>query len=336
MTTATLSGKWTIEAETLDWAQECKVDRETGIISNVLLCGNVSQNGYNIPAKAFGGNSEGVKRLYEGKLVCSNHLPIDQLDTPLNRPVEDVAGVIRNSRMAGGRPFGDIHTKGCMKSEMLMSLAEAQVPSVGMSHVAEYKFNEEQTDVEQVMEIGTVDVVLNPATTRTFSEKNYGESTMAETQAYREQIESLKQEKTTLASERESLKSELAETKKAVESLNTAKAALESEVKTLKSEKEELTKKVESHEAKEAVQQRRSKIAEAFKKHDLKIDDSVHCSEAFLNQLLAVEDDSAREALIKERAELIKEAGKGSGSFNGSQERKSKGSDFDAKEWFQS
>src|SRR5690606_12940462 len=111
-----------------------------GIIRNVVLCGNTSRNGYSIPPTAFG-SQDRVKRLYESRLVYLDHPKPDDRSA-VSRSLEHLAGHIRNVRFEGGRPRGDIDTRGCPRASVLLGLAQAKVPGVGLSHVASYRFKD--------------------------------------------------------------------------------------------------------------------------------------------------------------------------------------------------
>ncbi|MCU9611789.1 hypothetical protein OEK97_28180, partial [Escherichia coli] len=78
------------------------VDREANLIRGVVLCGNVSKNGYEYPTSCFG-DSDRVKKLYEGKPICIDHkMDSKNPNMPATRDVRDVAGWITNVRMEQG------------------------------------------------------------------------------------------------------------------------------------------------------------------------------------------------------------------------------------------
>ncbi len=148
--------------EFTDWAAE--VDGSP-VIRGVLLCGNVSKNGYAIPPTAFGGES-GAKRLYENKLVFMDH----DLNRPLSRSTRDLAGVVRDVSLRFGMPRGNIDAEGYPAGPALLALARRRPRGVGLSHVAGYRRSIDKKTVEAITEVFSVDVVIRPATTDSFFE----------------------------------------------------------------------------------------------------------------------------------------------------------------------
>jgi hypothetical protein len=147
--------------EFTDWAGEV----DGSVIRGVLLCGNRSKNGYEIPPSAFGGES-GVKWLYEGKLVFMDH----NSDKPLDRSTRDLAGVVRDVALKFGKPRANIDTEGYPAGEALLALAKRRPRGVGLSHVAGYRRSRDKKTVEAITEVFSVDVVIRPATTDSFFE----------------------------------------------------------------------------------------------------------------------------------------------------------------------
>ena len=326
---------WIAETESLDWASEATVTDER-VIENVALAGNVSLNGYEIPASAFV-SDEHVRKLYENKLVFINHLPPEKRDRPRDRSMEELAGFIKNARLVNGRPMGDIHTKGAAKGELLANMAEANIPNVGMSHVAIYRFNSDKTVVERVEDVATVDAVVFPATTKTFSEQatdKDGDDQMAEAHAEK-LLDRYQQENKKLMEDKSALDRKLAEERASRETLEAAVADLNEKVKqlseqaqeveklreekdalieikaNLESERDGLQAKVDEYEAEKALHERKKAIYESLRAHSLDPDDRVVVSESFSRTLMKCEDDAEREQLIKDRAELVQNAVEG-------------------------
>jgi len=133
-------------------------------ITDVILCGNRSRNGYEIPASAF----KDVRRLYESKPVFLDHAA-DPKDSG-RRSLRDMAGIIRNPRMVGSRPVGDIDTEWFAEGANLLQLARRRLPGVGMSHAASYRFDKSRKVVQEVKEVLSVDCVFRPATTASLFE----------------------------------------------------------------------------------------------------------------------------------------------------------------------
>lgn len=139
------------------------VDREAGVIRNVLLCGVESANRRRYP---WGSTLKHRKGLYERKGGYWGH---GQSDQPLcwyeNERTDDQ-----------GRPRADLHVfKSHPKAEQVFEAAERRAPNVGLSHVATCKTRSESgwVVVEDVVEVERVDVVADPATTHGFHESTH-------------------------------------------------------------------------------------------------------------------------------------------------------------------
>ncbi|QDV78077.1 hypothetical protein [Botrimarina mediterranea] len=142
------------------------VDRESGVISGVKLLGLVSKNGRRYSESALRKASD----LYEGAPVYLNHCKPGQ-----SRDVRDMGGEIRGVKFREGEGlFGDVHyLKGDSAGEKIATLAEGNLRKVGMSHDAdgEIKRVGGENVVEEITEVNSVDVVHNPATTKSFREQ---------------------------------------------------------------------------------------------------------------------------------------------------------------------
>lgn len=295
------------------WSQESSV--EGTVIKNVLLCGNESKNGYPIPPSAFGDESK-VKSLYENKLVYINHVIDPDQARVLNRRVEDVGGYIKNVTFEKGKPRGDIHTEGCHKGEVVLKLASASVPNVGLSHVGMYAFNENQElgkYVESVEKIYSVDVVTNPATTKTFFEQTKEEKT--------EMSEALQQELKTVRDERNTFQAESTKMKTQVDSLKQEKTDLEKQVTDLTQENETLKKRNDELETEKALNDRKMLVESELKEADLDITDSTQVSKVFLESLQKEKDQAKRKELIADRVAMIKKVQESDGGTTGGRER---------------
>lgn len=138
------------------------------MIRDVLLCGNQSKNGYSIPPSAFGSEAR-VKRLYEGVPIYFDHGDVAKKG-PFSRSSSSIAGVIRNVRLVDGKPRGDIEPMDSEQGRLLASTIKASPRNHGLSHVARYDIDRKAKVVKSVEEVFSVDVVINPATTKTFRE----------------------------------------------------------------------------------------------------------------------------------------------------------------------
>jgi hypothetical protein len=279
-----------------NWASESTVENK--VIKNVLLCGNLSKNGYPIPPSAFGDDSK-TKALYENKLVFVNHLKDPSKSSVMNRSIEDSAGYIRNVRKVNGKPYGDIYTEGMPKGEMVLNLAANKVPGVGMSHCGSYRWNKNTelgTYVESVEEIFTVDVVMNPATTKTFFEQT-GVNQMSE--VLEKQLITVQEEKKTLLTEKVQLENKNKEHE-------TKLTDLQKRFDQLTQENTQLKSKVDAFETEKALLDRRVKIESELVAAELDIKDEIQVSKTFLESLQNEKDETKRQALIQDRVSLVK------------------------------
>lgn len=285
-----------------DWAAEATL--ADGLIRNVALCGNSSKNGYSIPSSAFGTEAH-VRILYENKPVFIDH---PNPGRELNRSVRDLAGKVENVRFREGRPWGDIRVLDTESGRSLKALAEAKPPECGMSHVAKYAFNEQRTIVTAVEDVLSVDVVVFPATTRSFTEQKEdqmaGESDNKLVANLEQQLKDVRASEAEWRSKHDALATANTTLKAQVESLTAEKG-------TLTTERDALKGKVDGFEAQQALAARRTNIVERIKHHKLNPDDKVQVSEAFMGTLVGEPDETKREALITDRAKLITEAASG-------------------------
>lgn len=138
------------------------------VIRGALLCGNVSANGRDYPARAFGG--ERIKR-YEGKSAFLNHAS----KPGQARDVRDKVAWIENARhRADGMPIGDIgFNPKHPDAESVLWYAEHKPSALGLSHVAHcrYEHKNGRDVVEEIIGVESVDIVVDPATTHGFFEQ---------------------------------------------------------------------------------------------------------------------------------------------------------------------
>lgn len=288
--------------EVPDWASEAQIEDASGIIRNVLLCGNRSANGYEIPAKAFG-DSANVSRLYNEKPVFTDHPAMESGNRPRDprdRKVSDIAGVVKNARLENGRPRGDIHTADAPAGATLRMLAKTRMIGVGLSHVARHVYNSTKTIVESIAEVLSVDVVAYPATTRTFFEhQRSGDPAIMADQT---PVELLTKQ---LADQRSEFDTKLAAITAERDTSKAAVADLTGKLTVITAERDTLTSKVSNFETQAAMVVRKQWIDAKLVEHKLDPADAVICSESFRTGLMSIADDAAREAVIKERSELV-------------------------------
>ncbi len=257
-----------------------RVDRTAGVIRGVKLLGLRSRNGRRYREQAL---AQAVN-LYEGAKVNINH-PKGHPLSP--RDYQDRLGMISNVEF---RPdhglFGDLHfNPKHTLSEQLMWDAEHASQNVGLSHnvLASTKREGDETVVEAITQVQSIDLVADPATTRGLFEQ----------QTPREPItwDSLSHEQ--LALHRPDLLAEL-------ESHSPQLTALETQL--------------ELATAREALIQRRARIAELLQEHNLPLPTSQHTAsrqivgEQFVATLLATDDDETLRRLVADRAALVQSA----------------------------
>lgn len=286
---------------------------EDRVIKNVLLCGNVSQNGYEIPAEAFQ-SEQHVQKLYSDVPVYLNHC---ERGKELNRDLKDATGIVRNPRFVEGRPYGDIECYENSNGDTLLALAKAKPKRIGLSHIAAYEPGDalkrrKTRKVTKVVHVESVDVVSNPATTQNFHEDtDVDESTI---NLLKEQLQS---EQTAKQEAKDSLKALQAEHKTLQESV-TAKDA---EIAALKAEKEKIEAKLQEFEDRLALEQRKEATLAAIKEAGLDLNDTLICSERFIKKCVALTDPEELKAEIEDRKALYAESVKPSGKPLASERR---------------
>lgn len=259
--------------------QTLRVDRTAGVIRGVKLLGLRSKNGRRYQENAL---AEAVA-LYEGAKVNINH-PKGHPLSP--RDYQDRLGVISGVEY---RPqqglFGDLHfnPKHAL-SEQLMWDAEHASQNVGLSHnvLARTKRDGDETVVEAITKVQSIDLVADPATTQGLFEQ---ESPSINWDALT--IDSLERHRPDLVrSLRESHVTKLAE---------------------LQSQLDEAT-------ARAASSRRRDRIIELLEEHHLPLpgsrDEAARqiTSESFVASLYGAADDTQLKQLIEDRALLVRSA----------------------------
>jgi hypothetical protein len=260
---------------------------QNGVVRNVLLCGNRSKNGYDFEKGAFG---KDPTTLYDNIPVYLNH--------SWDQRVETYAGYVTNVKLVDGKPRGDIVV--LTKTEAgktFLAIAEAKPPNVGMSHVAQYKFNS-SGNVETVLKVQSVDMVVNPATTKNLHEHTRKPTVdPAELKAFYEgQLKDLQ----------EKLAAEQAAHTATKESLTKAQEAS----KVVCDERDALKLENDTFKAAAVVTARKESALAAIKDSGLNLSDKAICSDVFVESVVKA-DDEGRKALIADRLALAKVAPNG-------------------------
>ena len=141
---------------------DLRVDREQGVLRGVKLLGLDSRNGRKYSPAAL----ESAKGLYEGARVNVNHPKGHPL---ASRDYQDRLGLVRNIAL---RPvaglFGDFHfnPKHALAEQLLWDAQHAP-ENVGFSHNVQARTvrHGDETLVEAILKVHSVDLVADPATT---------------------------------------------------------------------------------------------------------------------------------------------------------------------------
>ncbi len=259
--------------------QQLRVDRTAGVIRGVKLLGLRSKNGRRYQENAL---AEAVS-LYEGAKVNINH-PKGHPLSP--RDYQDRLGVISAVEF---RPqqglFGDLHfNPKHTLSEQLMWDAEHASQNVGLSHnvLARTTRQGDETVVEAITKVQSIDLVADPATTLGLFEQDapaiaWDQLTVSELELHRPDL--LRELREANAAQLEQVQSQLDEAK-----------------------------------AREAMSQRTGRIVELLQEHNLPLPDSRDpasrqiTSDHFIETLLNADDDTALSRLVEERAALVRSA----------------------------
>jgi hypothetical protein len=141
---------------------EAAADRGASLVTNVVLLGPLSRNGYRYAAAAM----EQAAPLYEGRPVFIDHPE----RAATQRRLRDYAGQVVRARYEGQRLRGDVKLLG-PNAGWLLDLIEAAPQDVGMSHVILGRRSADGKEVLHIERVLTVDIVAFPATTQTFKEQ---------------------------------------------------------------------------------------------------------------------------------------------------------------------
>lgn len=137
----------------------CRVNRESGTISGVLICGTESANGRDYPAAVLRRDHA----LYEGRPVNCDH----GRESTVDRRLGWFSGVAPG---ADGRPRGTLNLlKSHPMFERVMEAAERNPALYGFSHVAmceTRRSREGREVVEAIKSVESIDLVADPATTK--------------------------------------------------------------------------------------------------------------------------------------------------------------------------
>ncbi len=265
-----------------------RVDRELGILRGVKILGLQSRNGRRyLPeamAKAAG--------LYAGARVNVNH-PKGNPAGP--RDYQDRIGVIREVVVRDDGLFADFHfNPKHLLAEQLLWDAEHAPENVGFSHnvLARTAQQGDQTVVEDILRVQSVDLVADPATTRGLFEGTDGTPSPETQQQVLEglTVQQLRQHRPELIQE--------------------VLAEQDGELQRLRAELQQL-------EEAEMARQQRAQMKRLLSEFQLPDPDSrdpkarAIVGPRFVDQLLASPDQQAMRELVEERARLVRASGGG-------------------------
>lgn len=260
-----------------------RVERQQGIIRGVKILGIDSRNGRRYSPEAIAR----AAALYEGAKVNVNH-PKGSPAAP--RDYQDRIGVIRNVSVRGEEGlFADFHyNPSHALSEQLAWDAEHSPENVGFSHnvLARTARHGQETIVEEILRVQSVDLVADPATTLGLFEAAAAPASQDPSLASLT-VQQLQEHRPEL-----------------IQEILAPRAA---ELRELQSQLEELR-------AAESERQRRDRIKTLLREFQLPDADSADpwaqaaVSPRFLQQLLAAPDEPALRELLEERARLIRAA----------------------------
>ena len=139
-----------------------RVDRAEGVIYGALICGPESANGGNYSRRSFGDGG-----VYRGRHVYLNHRRGQEL-----RAEDKIGWFGDDIRFRdNGMPEGDFHVlKSHPMAEVVLEAAERNPSLFGFSHVARIDTKDRggagRYAVESVLEVRSIDLVADPATTK--------------------------------------------------------------------------------------------------------------------------------------------------------------------------
>ena len=287
-------------------SQRLRVDRAAGVIRGVKLLGLASRNGRRYREDAL---IEAVG-LYEGAKVNINH-PKGHPLSP--RDYQDRLGVVRGVQFrAGDGLFGDLHfnPKHAL-SEQLVWDAEHAPQNVGMSHnvLARTSRSGDETVVEAITKVQSIDLVADPATTSGLYEQ--AEMSVAEQQSSSGADDKPNSPTATPLPHY----STMALASLTLKQLRQYRPDLVAELEqAYEAQLEQVRARLDEMIAQDEASRRRERVLKLLQEHDLPLPtsdgvvDSRLISQQFIESLMRAADDATVRQLIEERAALIRSA----------------------------
>jgi hypothetical protein len=289
-----------------------RIDRDAGLLRGVKLLGLSSKNGREYPDATLARAAS----LYDGAKVNVNH-PKGHPLAP--RDYQDRLGTIRNVIARPGEGlFGDLqyNPKHALAEQLLWD-AEHAPENVGFSHNVQARTTKrgDQTIVEEILAVQSVDLVADPATTRGLFESEadaaVGWAEQSEAHAHGpSQIENDIEQKEA------ALRVGLAD------SAHPTTESLNLEHETIAEQAAEIIRlheQVKTLQAAQAIAQKRAAIAALLVEHGLPPlpvgqapPDTARAnaivSDSFIHELLKAPDEATMRKLVQERAQLVEQA----------------------------
>jgi hypothetical protein len=285
-----------------------RVDRHAGIIRGIKILGPHSRNGRDyLPdalARAVG--------LYEGAKVNVNH-PKGHPLAP--RDYQERIGVMRNvAHRTGEGLFADFHfNPKHYLSEQLVWDAEHAPENVGFSHNVQARTRRqgEATLVEEIVQVHSVDLVADPATTRgLFEEFPADGPAVVDAEAIENNAAAPPSAKDNFA-----MHTDPPETAPGPAVLCEQQSEITNELcEQQAAEIANLRLEVDRLRAKEAAEQRRATVRALLAEYRLPDPEATDpatkaiVSDAFVQSLLSASDAQAMRRLVEERAALVGDA----------------------------
>jgi hypothetical protein len=282
-------------------SQRLRVDRAAGVIRGVKLLGLRSRNGRRYRENAL---IEAIG-LYEGAKVNTNH-PKGHPLAP--RDYQDRLGVVRGVKFRANEGlFGDLHfNPRHALSEQLVWDAEHAPQNVGMSHnvLARTKQLGDETVVEAITKVQSIDLVADPATTSGL----YEHATSQESRDKSQEPEN--------GNSRPAFDSKLLTFDSlTLDELRLHRPDLIRAIEVYRgAELKSVQQQLDEAKAREATARRRELVAQLLQEHELPMPasseavDSGPVSPQFFQALIEAGSDAEVRELIEERAALLRSA----------------------------
>ncbi|MEX2142486.1 MAG: hypothetical protein WD894_24750 [Pirellulales bacterium] len=295
-----------------------RIDRDAGLLRGVKLLGLASKNGREYPETTLARAAS----LYEGAKVNLNH-PKGHPLAP--RDYQDRLGTIRNVAARPGEGlFGDLqfNPKHALAEQLLWD-AEHAPENVGFSHNVQARTGKrgDQTIVEEILAVQSVDLVADPATTRGLFESaalnDEAEVKRGDEETGRrgDSIANSSDNSSPLpVSESPSLPVSNSLPVSSSPGLPVLNSPPLAELSDQTAEIQRLREEINQLQAAQAIAEKRAAIAALLVEHGLPPIDgrgtaaAAITSDSFLQSLFTAPDEAALRILIRERAALVEQA----------------------------